>query len=89
LKLPGALPNWSAPARKVAKGKPAFFDIDNPGDWDEFTYRPEFGPKGKEQYVMHVLLTGASPVLEVDGKLAVGPWEFYYGGWKDSGNNSF
>jgi len=89
LKLPGAPPNWSAPARKEARGEPAFIDVDNPGGWDEYTYRPEFAAKGGKNYVRHVLPTGASPVLEVDGKRALGPWEFYYRGWKDIGENSF
>ena len=89
LKLPGPPPDWSAPARKEAKGEPLFSDVDNPGGWDEFTYRPEFATKGDKQYVKHVLPTGATPVPEVDGKRKVGPWEFFYGGWKDSGNNSF
>jgi hypothetical protein len=89
LKLPGPPTNWLAPSRKVAKGEPLFLDVDNPGGWDEFTYRPEFSPKGEKQYVRHVLPTGASPVPEVDGKRAVGPWEFFYGGWKDMGDNGF
>ena len=87
LKLPGPPTNWLAPSRKVAKGEPLFLDVDNPGGWDEFTYHPEFAPKGEKHYVRHVLLTGASPVPEVQGKRAVGPWEFFYGGWKDMGDN--
>jgi hypothetical protein len=89
LKLPGPPTNWSAPSRKVERGEPSFLDVDNPGGWDEFTYRPEFAAKGEKKYVRHVLPTGASPVAEVDGKRAVGPWEFFYGGWKDMGDNSF
>ena len=89
LKLPGAPTNWLAPSRKVAKGEPLFLEVDNPGGWDEFTFRPEFATKGEKQYVRHVLPTGASPVPEVDGKRKVGPWEFFYGGWKDLANNSF
>jgi hypothetical protein len=89
LKLPGAPPNWSAPPRKEAKGEPVFIEVDNPGGWDEYTYRPEFSTKGDKKYVKHVLPTGATPVAEVDGKRSVGDWEFFYSGWKDSGDNSF
>ncbi len=89
LKLLGTPTNWLAPARKEAKGEPLFLEVDNPGGWDEYTYRPEFSTKGEKKYVRHVLPTGASPVAEVDGKRMVGPWEFFYGGWKDSGYNSF
>ena len=55
LKLPGAPTHWSEPAKKVAKGKSLFIDVDNPGGWDEYTYRPEFATKGEKQYVRHVL----------------------------------
>jgi hypothetical protein len=89
LKLPGPPTNWLAPTRKVARGEPLFIDVDNPGGWDEFTFRPEFATKGEKKYVRHTLPTGASPVAEVDGKRMVGPWEFFYGGWKDLGNNNF
>ncbi len=65
MKLPGAPTNWLAPARKVAKGEPLFLDVDNPGGWDEYTYRPEFVTKGKKQHVRHVLPAGTSPVPEV------------------------
>jgi hypothetical protein len=89
LKLPGPPTNWLAPTRKVASGEPLFIDVDNPGGWDEYTYRPEFSTKGEKKYVKHVLPTGATPVAEVDGKRSVGAWEFFYGGWKDLGNNNF
>jgi hypothetical protein len=52
-------------------------------------FRPEFLTKGDKNYVKHVLPTVASPVMEVDGKRTVGQWEFFYGGWKDSGSNGF
>jgi hypothetical protein len=48
LKLPGAPTNWLAPARKIAKGSPLFLDFNNPGGWDEYTYRPEFATQGKK-----------------------------------------
>jgi hypothetical protein len=89
LKLPGPPTNWLAPMRKVEKGEPLFLEVDNPGGWDEYTYRPEFSSKGDKKYVKHVLPTGATPVMEVDGKRTVGPWEFFYGGWKDSSSNGF
>jgi hypothetical protein len=80
LKLPGPPTNWLAPTRKVAKGEPLFIEVNNPGGWDEYTYRPKFATKGEKKYVRHVLPAGASPVPEVDRKRMVGPWEFFYGG---------
>jgi hypothetical protein len=47
LKLPGAPNKWSAPAQKETKGEPLFFDIDNPGSWDECIHTvPNFLQRG-------------------------------------------
>ncbi len=73
---------------KIDKGQPATFqEIDNPGEWDNFTFRPKFnntkkqGPdKGK--YIHHCLPTGATPVpINDDGIREVGGWTFHYKGW--------
>jgi len=78
--IPGTPPDWVAPAPKVDKGEPASFsEVDNPGRWSEFTFRPTFSSRG--EYVHHALPTGATPVKEAGGRRAVGDWEFFYSGW--------
>ena len=33
---------WTAPANNLERNEPAFSEIDNPGDWDSFAFRPKF-----------------------------------------------
>ena len=76
---PGTPSNWVAPAAKSAQGEPDFHLVDNPGNWLDFTFRPQFKtPSGP--YVCHALPTGATPVPETNGKDG-GRWEFHYSGW--------
>jgi hypothetical protein len=84
IKIPGIPDNWVPPHQKVEKGEPNFDEIDNPGKWCNFTFRPEFGAHGGA-YTKHTLSTGATPVPEVDGKRCRGPWEFFYQGYKGEG----
>jgi hypothetical protein len=49
-----ALPGWSplcapddwSPTINTNKGEPLFQDVDNPGDWSSYTFRPMFEPRG-------------------------------------------
>ena len=87
--LIGAPSGWSAPSApkdwdptvNLAKGEPHFDEVDNPGGWISFTFRPIF-EKGK--YVSHGMLAGATPVPmdNVSGKRKSGGFEFFYNGWK-------
>ena len=88
--LPRVPEDWVAPPPK--KDEPKFEDVDNPGEWHEFTYRPRFykpkkGNKTKKgfkvgQYLGHFLPTGATVVeADEDGKRKVGEWEFHYNDW--------
>ena len=44
-------------------------NINNPGNWSEYTFRPEFAKKDKGgNYTCHTLPTGAVPVPIKDGK---------------------
>ena len=83
--------DWSAPAPKIARGKPAEFSaVDGPGDWDNYCFRPKFLSKGNKKYLHHSLPTGAVTVSKDDsndGMKMEGGWEFFYQGWKS--NNSF
>jgi hypothetical protein len=41
-KRPATPSDWSAPAPKTNLGEPPFKDLDNPGGWSKFVYRPKF-----------------------------------------------
>ena len=78
--IPGTPPDWVAPDPKTAQGEPDFTSVDNPGNWSDFTFRPQFKtPSGP--YICHALPTGATPVPEMNGKRMVNEWEFHYSGW--------
>ena len=74
--------DWEPAIAKTEKGEPTFLDVDNPGKWSEFTYRPRFEKTGEKKYVHHVLPTGAKPVpVNAEGKRIVDGWEFHYDKW--------
>ncbi len=80
--IPGTPPDWTPAARKVEKGEPAFIDVDNPGEWSNFVFRPEFKSTGTKMYVCHSLPTAAVPVpAKPDGTRIIGDWTFHYKGW--------
>lgn len=85
-KKPGAPPGWEP--RQPRRGQPAnFADIDNPGGWSEFTFRPKFnGTNGSGNYLQHQLPTGATPLpANENGKRVVNDWELHYQGWDNPG----
>jgi hypothetical protein len=87
--LIGAPSGWSAPSAPkdcdptiyLSEGEPHFDEVDNPGGWTSFTFRPIF-EKGK--YVSHAMPAGATPVPmdNVSGKRKPGGFEFFCNGWK-------
>jgi hypothetical protein len=95
-KPPTAPADWEAPAHREEWGEPAFADVDNPGDWRSFTFRPRF-KKGKKKedgmvYSYHAMPAGATPVPinPETGCRTIGDWSFFYKGWErdfDSENN--
>jgi len=83
----GAPPGWKPPTAPadwkptaLKKDEPKFEEIDNPGEWTLFNYRPKCNTKGK--YLRHQLPTGVCPVDESTGKRTCAGWEFHYKGWK-------
>jgi hypothetical protein len=72
--------NWN-PTVNLSKGRPPFDEVDNPGGWNSFTFRPIFE---KGHYVSHAMPAGATPVPmdNVSGKRQSGGFEFSYNGWK-------
>ncbi len=79
---PGQPANWN-PKVNSLKGEPHMDDVDNPGGWSSFTYRPMFRAKGG-QYIGHAMPAGATdvPVNEATGKRESEGFEFFYNGWK-------
>jgi len=101
--LPGAPPGWKPPTAPegwkpdaLLPGQPEFKDVDNPGGWSEFTYRPKCATAlktvtkdGKKKKVKvkeckhHALPTGCTVVPKDDnGERKVKDWSFHYQGWK-------
>ena len=67
---------------------PSFDDVDNPGDWNDFIFRPVYNKKGvganaAYEYTGQELPTGAVPVKPyANGKrILENFWEFHYNGW--------
>ena len=79
--------DWTPPVAQLARGEPTFDEIDNPGGWPQYCYRPVFNGQAKTtKYKHHSLPTGAMPVPKGDdGKRSVNGWEFFYNGWKNEG----
>jgi hypothetical protein len=84
-------PGWSPPCDpddwnptiNRNKGEPLFEDVDNPGGWSLYNFRPMFEPRGGK-YICHAMMAGAVPVPinDVTGKREEGGYEFFYQGWK-------
>ena len=80
---PGPDAKWRGPpARKADKGEPAWENVDNPGKWSQYTYRPKFKADGT--YEHHEMPAGATPVPKdaKTGKRTLNGWEFFYDGWE-------
>jgi hypothetical protein len=85
--LYGAPPGWSPPCGpddwnptiNRNKGEPLFKDVDNPGGWSSYTFRPMFETRGGK-YICHAMPACAVPVPinAVMGKREEGGNEFLY-----------
>lgn len=63
------------------EGTPAFLEVDNPGGWDEYCFRPKYsGKRGSGDYVQHQLPTEVTPVAAdpTTGCRMVDGWQFQY-----------
>lgn len=90
--LPGAPENWEPPSPTddwlhtpdVARGKPQFALVDNPGGWSPYTFQAIFlarGKSGKDLY--HEILATAQVVPKNSaGERTVNGWTFHYKGWR-------
>ena len=88
--IPGAPKGWNPPRAPAdykytpRTGEPAPETIDNPGGWDDYTFRAKFEGRGRSaKYKHHRLPAGAIPVPKgEDGKRKAGGYEFHYKGYK-------
>ena len=83
--VPSAPEGWTPVTRKEAKWEPKFEDVDNPGQWSEFTFQPKFeGNYGNGAYGHHGTPAEAKVVAldPISGKRTVNEFDFFYGGWK-------
>jgi hypothetical protein len=80
IKLPSPPDTWLPPLPKVDKGEPMYDEVDNPGNWKEYTYCAKFE---KGRYKHHCIPTGAKRVpVNSDGERHMNGWEFHYKGWQ-------
>ena len=87
--IPSPPDGWKSEGRKIELNEPSFAELDNPGNWCEFAFRPEFNPSNKGgTYKGHFLPTGVRPVpLNENNERVISDWQFHYDGWKS--NNEF
>jgi hypothetical protein len=81
--IPDTPTDWVPPKQKTEQGEPNFVDVDNPGEWSQFVFHPEFGTTAPKQYKQHCMPTGAQPIpTNPAGKRTVEDWELIYKGWE-------
>jgi hypothetical protein len=83
MKIASIPDDWVTPEHNDGRGEPVFLDVDNPGAWDSFIFRPKFKKEsGEMKYHGHYLPSGCVPVPKnEDGQRKIGGWEFHYKGW--------
>ena len=82
--------DWTIPMPRRDRDEPEFEEVDNPGNWPQYCFRPKYkkGPAktSRIKYSHHQLPTGAVPVpLNEEGKRVVNGWELHYNGWTNPG----
>jgi hypothetical protein len=80
--IPSVPSDWTPQTAKLAKGKPTFKSVNNPGEWPKFTCQPKFLETGTKHYAHHSLPTGARLVpVNQQGQRVVDGWEFHREKW--------
>jgi hypothetical protein len=87
IKIPGPPSDWVRQEHQPSRNEPKWVEVDNPGDWPAYCFRPIFASRNtKSKYKHHQLPTGAMPFPKrpEDGKrMTDSGWEFFYKGWKN------
>jgi hypothetical protein len=82
MRLPEPPPEWVPPLPKVDKGEPMLSDVDNPGNWQEFTFTAKME---NCRYKHYCLPTGAVPVPpKDDGEHEINGCKFYCDSWSEN-----
>jgi len=89
VKIPRMPKDYSPPGNNPNRNEPAFKDVDNPGNWPEYCFKPEFHGNNRSKstkYKHHQLPTGAVPFpTNSEGKRKnANGWEFFYKGWENA-----
>ena len=91
--IPEKPEGWVRPAKRttaIETEEPDFEDLDNPGNWNDYIYRPVYSKSygsmfNTSNYIRHELPTGCSVVPKNDeGKRIDNGWEFFYDGWEST-----
>jgi hypothetical protein len=83
ISLPKVPDDWKPKAVNPEKNQPHWKDIDNPGNWSKYSFRPKFNLRTPCMYKHTALSTGARPLpANAAGDRAMDGWEFNYLGWK-------
>ena len=88
VKIASPPPDWKPPTAQESRGEPKFEELDNPGSWPQYCFRPVFnGRSSSTKYRHHALPTGAIPVPKNDegGRREYNGWTFHYNGWTNPG----
>lgn len=76
----GAPKDWEYTPKYDA---PPIDEIDNPGQWNLWSYAPKFN--NKKKYIGHYTPAGATVVpSNAQGKRMMNGWEFHYDGWSQA-----
>ena len=87
--IEGAPPGWNPPMAPVGwtppalpRGAPEHLDVDNPGNWSEYTFRARKKKKTNE-FDAYEMPPGARPVpVGETGQRTIEGWVFHYDGWR-------
>lgn len=86
---PGPTDKWTSYSVDDKKyDAPEEDDIDNPGNWSLFSFRPKYDTKDKRhpKYIDHFSPAGAKIVKRNEyGKRVVDGWDVFYDGWTGDG----
>ena len=76
--------DWLMSDHNKGRGKPAYIDVNNPGEWEYFVFQPKCKKERCEmKYNGLYLPSGSVSVpLNKDGHMKLGGWEFHYKDWQ-------
>lgn len=81
VKMPEKPEGWTPRPVDPSKGEPDFNEVDNPGNWSRYCFRPNFQKRGG-QFVKYQLPTLAQPCPLIDGVRKSNGWVFFYEDWQ-------